>query len=109
MPDDTKVRRLRSLDLLRGLDMMLLTVIGPFVIALNSACGLPDQVLAQFRHSWVGFSFWDIIMPLFIFASGAAVPFAMKKADGRSRRLEILAPCPWALCIALVSRTGCTR
>ena len=77
MPDDTKIRRLCSLDLLRGLDMILLTVIGPCVIAMNAACGLPDQVLAQFRHSWVGFSLWDIIMPLFIFASGAAVPFAI--------------------------------
>lgn len=66
--------------------MILLTVIGPCVIAMNAACGLPDQVLAQFRHSWVGFSLWDIIMPLFIFASGAAVPFAMKKRlkDGRA-------------------------
>lgn len=79
MPGETKMGRLWSLDLLRGLDMILLTVIGPFVIALNAACGLPDRVLAQFRHSWVGFSLWDIIMPLFIFVSGAAVPFAMKK------------------------------
>lgn len=57
--------------------MILLTVIGPCVIAMNAACGLPDRVLSQFRHFWVGFSLWDIIMPLFIFASGAAVPFAI--------------------------------
>ena len=71
--------RLFSLDLLRGLDMFLLTVVEPFVVALAATVALPDAVLSQFRHSWVGFSLWDMIMPLFIFMSGAAVPFALEK------------------------------
>ena len=33
----------------------------------------------QFKHAWGGFTFWDIIMPLFIFACGAAVPYALSK------------------------------
>ncbi len=67
--------------------MFLLTVVGPFVWALNKSFGLPKGVLAQFDHAWGGFSLWDIIMPLFIFMSGAAVPFAMKGRleDGHAR------------------------
>ena len=82
-----KGKRLLSLDVLRGLDMFLLTVIGPFVWALDKSFGLPKGVLAQFDHAWGGFSLWDIIMPLFIFMSGAAVPFAMKGRleDGHAR------------------------
>ena len=74
-----KSERLYSLDLLRGLDMFLLTVIGPFFAALNAASRLPDGVMGQFRHNWGGFTLWDIIMPLFIFMCGAAVPFALPK------------------------------
>lgn len=83
----TAKKRLLSLDILRGADMFLLTVVGPFVWALNKSFGLPKGVLAQFDHAWGGFSLWDIIMPLFIFMSGAAVPFAMKGRldDGHAR------------------------
>ena len=83
----TAKKRLLSLDMLRGADMFLLTVIGPFVWALDKSFGLPKGVLAQFDHAWGGFSLWDIIMPLFIFMSGAAVPFAMKGRldDGHAR------------------------
>lgn len=79
--------RLCSLDVLRGLDMILLTVIGPVVMAVHRGwkC-IPDGVLAQFRHPWGGFTLWDIIMPLFIFMCGAAVPFALaKRLDGSGR------------------------
>lgn len=75
-------RRLFSLDILRGMDMFLLAVVGPFAAALNSAVPLPGCVVAQFHHAWGGFTLWDIIMPLFIFMSGAAVPFAL------GRRME---------------------
>lgn len=78
--------RLFSLDLLRGLDMFLLTVIGPFVLALGKTVALPGSVEGQFRHGWECFTLWDIIMPLFIFMSGAAVPFALRRRleNGRS-------------------------
>ena len=72
--------RLFSLDLLRGLDMFLLTVIGPLVIATQTGwkC-FPEPFYRQFHHAWEGFVLWDIIMPLFIFMCGAAVPFALRK------------------------------
>ena len=78
--------RLYSLDLLRGLDMFLLTVVGPFFAALNKTTPLPDWFMGQFHHNWGGFTLWDIIMPLFIFMCGAAVPFALPKRmeDGRA-------------------------
>ncbi len=74
--------RLYSLDLLRGLDMIVLVVAGPLVRAMNSAWQLPPSVMGQFKHGWECFTFWDIIMPLFVFMCGAAVPFSL------SRRLE---------------------
>ena len=82
---DMKRERLFSLDLLRGLDMFLLTVVGSFVWALHDTIGLPDSVMAQINHAWGGFTLWDIIMPLFIFMCGAAVPFGLGKRlrDGR--------------------------
>ena len=74
--------RLFSLDLLRGLDMMFLTVVAPLVWACHAVWGIPEGVLFQFTHPWEGFTCWDIIMPMFIFMCGAAIPFALE------RRLE---------------------
>ena len=72
--------RLFSLDLLRGLDMFLLTVVGPVVLAIQAdwKC-FPEPFYRQFHHAWEGFVLWDIIMPLFIFMCGAAIPFALRK------------------------------
>ena len=77
-----KHERLYSLDLLRGLDMFLLVVVGPLFAAINATHRLPDAVMGQFHHNWGGFTLWDLIMPLFIFMCGAAVPFAL------GRRME---------------------
>ena len=78
--------RLFSLDLLRGLDMFLLTVVSGFMKALNSTTPLPECVMGQFKHNWGGFTLWDIIMPLFIFMCGAAVPFALGRRLGPDGR-----------------------
>ena len=78
--------RLFSLDMLRGLDMLLLTVVGPLVHGLDKSWKLPPAVMGQFRHGWECFTFWDIIMPLFIFMCGAAIPLALPKrlVDGKA-------------------------
>ena len=78
--------RLFSLDMLRGLDMILLTVIGPLVHGFNASWKLPAGFMAQFRHGWECFTLWDIIMPLFIYMCGAAIPFALPKrmTDGKA-------------------------
>ncbi|HNX04103.1 MAG TPA: hypothetical protein PKI32_01295, partial [Opitutales bacterium] len=67
--------RLFSLDLLRGLDIFLLTAIGPLVWAIHRTWGdydSPAWWLDLVKHPAFGFSPWDIIMPLFLFMSGAA-------------------------------------
>jgi predicted acyltransferase len=79
--------RLFSLDVLRGLDMLLLVAIGPLIRRSHEAwhwCS--PWFIGQFRHNWSGFTLWDIIMPLFIFMCGAAIPFALGKrlAEGKS-------------------------
>lgn len=71
--------RLYSLDLLRGLDMFFLTVVGPLVWAVNAGWGLPQGFLYQFTHPWEGFTAWDVIMPLFLFMCGAAIPLSLER------------------------------
>ena len=43
-------KRLASLDVLRGIDMFLLAVVGPFVWCLNKVVTLPDPVLQQIEQ-----------------------------------------------------------
>ena len=72
-------RRLVSLDLMRGLDMMFLTVVAPLLWGVHAVWGLPQGVLFQLTHPWEGFTCWDIIMPMFIFICGAAIPFSLER------------------------------
>ena len=71
--------RLVSLDVLRGLDMAFLTVVGPLAWAVDAGWGLPRGFLYQFTHPWEGFTAWDIIMPLFLFMCGAAIPLSLER------------------------------
>ncbi|MBR4756757.1 MAG: DUF5009 domain-containing protein, partial [Bacteroidales bacterium] len=75
-------KRLSSLDILRGADLFLLLALGPFLhtfLRINTSPAL-DGVRHQLSHvSWEGFVLWDIIMPLFMFMSGATIPFSMAK------------------------------
>ena len=74
-----KKERLFSLDALRGLDMLLLVIVGPLIQQANVAWHFPAGFMGQFRHGWECFTLWDIIMPLFIFMCGAAVPLALER------------------------------
>ncbi len=75
--------RVMSIDALRGFDMFLL--IGGWAIFTSLAGPLGDSALGnvirtQFRHvAWEGFAFWDLIMPLFLFICGAAMPYSFAK------------------------------
>lgn len=82
---DTKNERLFSLDLLRGMDMVLLTAVGTLIRAYDSVWGLPAGFMYHISHHYRGFVFWDIIMPLFVFMCGAATPFALgrRMKEGR--------------------------
>mgnify|MGYP000408954604 CR=1 FL=1 len=74
--------RLASLDILRGFDLFLLVFFQPVFVALARQLNLPflDEVLYQFDHEvWEGFRFWDLVMPLFLFMTGASMPFSLSK------------------------------
>jgi len=79
----TSTQRLVSLDMLRGFDLWLLLFFGPVVRRLCACLGgvvFWDWMSVQTKHpQWEGFVLWDIIMPLFIFMSGATIPFSLGK------------------------------
>ena len=80
-------KRLISLDWLRGADMVLLTLIGPIMWGVHKTWQLPAGLMRQFTHEWGSLYLWDLIMPLFIFICGAAVPLSLTKRlgpDGKS-------------------------
>jgi len=84
-------RRLMSLDALRGFDMFWIT--GGWFMAhhLDGMCNhhpVTAFIKNQLEHvEWQGFQFEDIIMPLFLFIVGTAMPFSFSKslAGGRGR------------------------
>ncbi len=90
--------RLASLDILRGMDLFLLLAAGPVIhtfLRINTS-PVWDGVRQQVSHvAWEGFVLWDIIMPLFMFVSGATIPFSMAKyregeRPGKAFHLKLL-------------------
>ena len=86
--------RLLSLDALRGFDMIWILGAEGIFAALFTLTGWDLwQILAnQFKHSeWHGFTFYDLIFPLFIFLSGVTLGIAKKSLLGVStnQRLRI--------------------
>lgn len=68
--------RLASLDILRGFDLFLLVFFQPVFVALGQRLNFPwlNDILYQFDYeSWIGFRFWDLVMPLFLFMTGASL------------------------------------
>lgn len=86
-------RRLASLDALRGFDLFFLIALGPIVRSFASAAdaGWLNDSMWLFNHfAWEGFSPWDLIMPLFLFMSGASVPYALSKyRSGKATHSEL--------------------
>ena len=75
--------RLASLDILRGFDLFMLVFFQPvFVAFARHWQDVPvfSFLLNQFEHvQWEGFHAWDLVMPLFLFMVGAAMPFSFEK------------------------------
>lgn len=72
--------RLQSLDTLRGFDMFWIIGGGALFGKLAEATNIPflDTIAQQMHHvEWIGFRFFDLIFPLFMFISGVAIPFAL--------------------------------
>ncbi len=81
--------RVVSLDALRGFDMFWIIGADAFFRALFQIIDTPwARVLSgQLEHSsWHGFTFYDLIFPLFLFIVGSALPFSISKRLQRGDR-----------------------
>jgi predicted acyltransferase len=84
--------RVMSVDALRGFDMFWIAGGQPFIIEFCKLFSnpLPPWLERHFDHvPWEGFVGWDLIMPLFLFIVGVAMPISFGKrlarGDSRSR------------------------
>ena len=85
------MKRLQSLDALRGFDMFWIAGGGGIFAGLASLTGWKPLVWweLQLHHvEWHGFTFEDMIFPLFLFIAGISFPFSMTKRteNGASRK-----------------------
>ena len=74
--------RLMSLDALRGFDMFWILGADGVVTALHKLSdAAPIRLLAeQVDHSvWAGFTFYDLIFPLFVFITGVSMVFSISR------------------------------
>ncbi len=74
--------RITSIDALRGFDMLWILGASEFVIALLafSKTNWALRLAAEFDHAaWHGFTFYDLIFPLFLFIVGLVIPFSLAK------------------------------
>ncbi|MFT4857741.1 MAG: putative acyltransferase [Algoriphagus sp.] len=77
-----KPNRILSIDILRGFDMLLIIFADRFFMGLHEGAGtsFTGSLANQFDHpEWFGSTFYDIIMPLFLFVVGAVIPFSLSK------------------------------
>ncbi|MBO7120234.1 MAG: DUF5009 domain-containing protein [Bacteroidaceae bacterium] len=86
-------QRLESLDALRGFDLFCLVALSDLVEELAEVIDKPwmGTLIECFTHKkWEGFSSWDLVMPLFMFMAGVAIPFALsgyREQGARSGKL----------------------
>lgn len=91
MKQEIKSERLVSIDVLRGFDMFFLVGAGDILRRLIGTfdSDFAGSVMYQLEHAeWIGFTAWDIIMPLFLFTSGLSMPLSFEKQ--RSKGLTTL-------------------
>ena len=75
--------RLLSVDALRGFDMLLISGGAEFIVRLKGKTNLSwvDTLSTQMTHPpWDGFTFYDFIMPLFLFISGVSLTYSINKS-----------------------------
>jgi predicted acyltransferase len=83
--ESQKSHRVVSIDALRGFDMFWIMGGDAFFPALFALFGTPLflSLSKQLEHSaWNGFTFYDLIFPLFLFIVGLSMPFSL------GRRIE---------------------
>ncbi len=75
-----KSKRLLSIDALRGFDMFFISGGATFLYLIDGKTGWAwvDMLAKQMEHPpWGGFTFFDFIMPLFLFISGVSLSFSL--------------------------------
>ena len=80
MSENSAPGRLKSLDILRGFDMLWITGGSALLAALAKLTNWTffETLEKQMHHvSWEGFHFYDLIFPLFMFIMGVAIPYAL--------------------------------
>lgn len=88
-------QRLYSLDALRGFDMFWIIGAEEIFHKMAKITHSPfwQALSKQFHHpTWHGFTFYDIIFPLFLFLAGVATPYSIGKQleKGKSRSSLLL-------------------
>lgn len=91
MVENTNMRRLGSLDALRGFDMLFIIGLGMVLCAAAGFLPAPagQWLRLQMGHvPWEGLAVYDLIFPLFVFISGVAMYCSQTQAleKGKSRR-----------------------
>ena len=85
--------RIASIDALRGFSMFWILqgeamFIAMFGLHSNSVA---NEIVRQLHHSkWTGFTFYDLIAPLFLFAVGLSMPFSISKRLERGHNRQDL-------------------
>ena len=82
---DTRPQRIAAIDALRGFDMFFLTGGLALVVAgINLFYDRsPEWLVKHSTHeAWEGFAAWDLVMPLFLFIVGTAMPFSFSRRIG---------------------------
>jgi len=77
-----KSKRLLSIDALRGFDMFFISGGASFIFLLpeDANWAWAELLKAQLTHpAWNGFTFYDLIMPLFLFISGVSLSFSLSR------------------------------
>ena len=80
-----------SVDALRGFDMFWIIGADSLVYALNrmSQTGPTKFLARQLDHSeWVGFRFYDLIFPLFVFLVGVSIVFSLTRIISQHGRAD---------------------
>ena len=95
--------RLLSLDFVRGLTMVLLTLESTELY--NHLKPAADGTFAApllnqfFHHEWHGLHLWDLVQPVFMFVAGTAMAFSIKKQKETNSWadtfIKVLKRCGW--------------
>ncbi|MGJ8656038.1 MAG: acyltransferase family protein [Akkermansiaceae bacterium] len=90
----TTTERIHSVDALRGFDMFWIVGGNILLLQLAKLFDWPwlQWATTQLQHStWAGFTFYDLIFPLFLFLAGVSMPISLgKKIDNGASKASLL-------------------